>query len=52
MLYTFYSVARREHIVGLWRGLVPVSKALFFHVKFFITPFQMFILTYVFSIFL
>lgn len=23
MLYTFYSVARREHIVGLWRGLVP-----------------------------
>lgn len=25
MLYTFYSVARREHIVGLWRGLVPVS---------------------------
>ena len=25
MLYTFYSVVRREHIVGLWRGLVPVS---------------------------
>ena len=25
MLYTFYSVARREHVVGLWRGLVPVS---------------------------
>lgn len=23
MLYTFYSVARREHVVGLWRGLVP-----------------------------
>lgn len=23
MLYTFYSVVRREHIVGLWRGLVP-----------------------------
>lgn len=25
MLYTFYSVVRREHIIGLWRGLVPVS---------------------------
>lgn len=23
MLYTFYSVARREHIGALWRGLVP-----------------------------
>ncbi|KAL9988109.1 hypothetical protein ACROYT_G002514 [Oculina patagonica] len=23
LLYTFYSVARREHVVGLWRGLVP-----------------------------
>ncbi|KAJ7385250.1 hypothetical protein OS493_016319 [Desmophyllum pertusum] len=23
MLYTFYSVARREHVIGLWRGLVP-----------------------------
>lgn len=29
MLYTFYSVARREHIVGLWRGLVPVSSMFF-----------------------
>lgn len=36
MLYTFYSVARREHIVGLWRGLVPVSYY-FFYQFFFIS---------------
>lgn len=30
MLYTFYSVARREHVVGLWRGLVPVSMSRMF----------------------
>ena len=25
MLYTFYSVIQRDHLAGLWRGLVPVS---------------------------